>query len=42
MMKPGIGIYDKFKQMFEKYTKEADKARYLILHFIAAHPRHHR
>jgi hypothetical protein len=25
MMKPGIGSYDKFKQMFEKYTLEAGK-----------------
>ena len=22
MMKPGIGTYDQFKQLFEKYTKE--------------------
>ena len=25
MMKPGIGSYDKFKRMFEKYSKEAGK-----------------
>ncbi|HRJ54585.1 MAG TPA: YgiQ family radical SAM protein [Candidatus Thiothrix moscowensis] len=38
MMKPGIGTYDKFKQLFEKYTKEAGKEQYLIPYFIAAHP----
>ncbi len=38
MMKPGIGSYDKFKAMFEKYSKEAGKEQYLIPYFIAAHP----
>ncbi|MEP1471812.1 MAG: YgiQ family radical SAM protein [Halieaceae bacterium] len=38
MMKPGIGSYDKFKSMFEKYSKEAGKEQYLIPYFIAAHP----
>ncbi len=38
MMKPGIGTYDQFKRMFEKYTKEAGKKQYLIPYFIAAHP----
>ncbi|MEE9302514.1 MAG: YgiQ family radical SAM protein [Thiotrichaceae bacterium] len=38
MMKPGIGSYDRFKEMFEKYTKEAGKEQYLIPYFIAAHP----
>ncbi|MFC7462769.1 YgiQ family radical SAM protein [Hydrogenophaga defluvii] len=38
MMKPGIGSYDKFKQMFEKYTEEAGKKQFLIPYFIAAHP----
>jgi len=38
MMKPGIGIYDKFKQMFDQYSKEAGKEQYLIPYFIAAHP----
>jgi uncharacterized radical SAM protein YgiQ len=38
MMKPGIGTYDAFKAMFEKYTKEAGKKQYLIPYFIAAHP----
>ncbi len=38
MMKPGIGSYDKFKQMFEKYSIEAGKKQFLIPYFIAAHP----
>jgi len=38
MMKPGIGTYDRFKKMFEKYTEEAGKKQYLIPYFIAAHP----
>jgi uncharacterized radical SAM protein YgiQ len=38
MMKPGIGSYDRFKQMFEKYSLEAGKKQYLIPYFIAAHP----
>jgi uncharacterized radical SAM protein YgiQ len=38
MMKPGMGAYDEFKQMFEKYSKLADKKQYLIPYFIAAHP----
>lgn len=38
MMKPGIGAYDDFKRLFEKYSKEAGKEQYLIPYFIAAHP----
>lgn len=38
MMKPGIGTYDAFKKMFEKYSKAAGKEQYLIPYFIAAHP----
>ncbi|MFN0313541.1 MAG: YgiQ family radical SAM protein [Burkholderiales bacterium] len=38
MMKPGIGTYEKFKEMFEKYSKEAGKEQYLIPYFIAGHP----
>jgi uncharacterized radical SAM protein YgiQ len=38
MMKPGIGSYDKFKQMFEKFSEEVGKKQYLIPYFIAAHP----
>jgi uncharacterized radical SAM protein YgiQ len=38
MMKPGIGSYDRFKELFEKYSREAGKEQYLIPYFIAAHP----
>jgi len=38
MMKPGIGAYDEFKALFEKYSIEAGKKQYLIPYFIAAHP----
>ncbi len=38
MMKPGMGTYDRFSAMFEKYTKKAGKKQYLIPYFIAAHP----
>jgi uncharacterized radical SAM protein YgiQ len=38
MMKPGIGSYDRFKQLFDKYSAEAGKQQYLIPYFIAAHP----
>jgi radical SAM superfamily enzyme YgiQ (UPF0313 family) len=38
MMKPGMGTYDCFKAMFDKYSKQAGKEQYLIPYFIAAHP----
>jgi uncharacterized radical SAM protein YgiQ len=38
MMKPGVGAYYKFKELFDKYSKEAGKEQYLIPYFIAAHP----
>jgi len=38
MMKPGIGTYDRFKAMFDKYSQEAGKKQYLIPYFIAGHP----
>jgi len=38
MMKPGMGAYHKFKELFDKYSKEAGKEQYLIPYFIAAHP----
>ena len=38
MMKPGIGAYDRFKELFDRYSKEAGKEQYLIPYFIAAHP----
>ncbi len=38
MMKPGIGTYDSFKEMFDAAAKKAGKEYYLIPYFIAAHP----
>jgi uncharacterized radical SAM protein YgiQ len=38
MMKPGIGAYHRFKELFDKYSREAGKEQYLIPYFIAAHP----
>ena len=38
MMKPGIGTYERFKTLFDTYSKQAGKKQYLIPYFIAAHP----
>ena len=38
MMKPGVGTYYKFKELFDRYSKQAGKEQYLIPYFIAAHP----
>ena len=38
MMKPSIGSYDAFKEMFDRFSKKAGKVQYLIPYFIAAHP----
>jgi uncharacterized radical SAM protein YgiQ len=38
MMKPGVGAYDRFRELFDRYSKEAGKEQYLIPYFIAAHP----
>ena len=38
MMKPGIGAYDRFKQLFDLAAREAKKDYFLIPYFIAAHP----
>jgi uncharacterized radical SAM protein YgiQ len=38
MMKPGIGSYYRFRELFDRYSKEAGKEQYLIPYFIAAHP----
>ena len=38
MMKPGIGTYDRFKALFDQYSRDAGKEQYLIPYFIAAHP----
>ncbi|MFA7240920.1 MAG: YgiQ family radical SAM protein [Sulfuricellaceae bacterium] len=38
MMKPGIATYYRFKELFDKFSREAGKEQYLIPYFIAAHP----
>jgi uncharacterized radical SAM protein YgiQ len=38
MMKPGVGAYYRFKELFDRYSKEAGREQYLIPYFIAAHP----
>ena len=38
MMKPGMGSYYRFKELFEQYSREAGKQQYLIPYFISAHP----
>jgi uncharacterized radical SAM protein YgiQ len=38
MMKPGIGSYERFRQLFDEAAKAADKKYFLIPYFIAAHP----
>jgi len=38
MMKPGMGSYERFREMFERFSREAGKEQYLIPYFIAAHP----
>jgi uncharacterized radical SAM protein YgiQ len=38
MMKPGIGTYHRFKELFEKYSEAAGKKQFLIPYFISAHP----
>jgi len=38
MMKPGVGTYYRFRELFDRYSREAGKEQYLIPYFIAAHP----
>ena len=38
MMKPGVGTYYRFRELFDRYSSEAGKEQYLIPYFIAAHP----
>jgi uncharacterized radical SAM protein YgiQ len=38
MMKPGMATYQRFKELFDRYSGEAGKEQYLIPYFIAAHP----
>src|SRR5258708_5687970 len=38
MMKPGVGSYDRFKELFDRFSRQAGKEQCLIPYFIAAHP----
>ena len=38
MMKPGIGSFEAFREMFERFSKAAGKKQHLVPYFIAAHP----
>ncbi len=38
MMKPGIESFYRFRELFERFSKQAGKEQYLIPYFIAAHP----
>ncbi|MGE0767422.1 MAG: YgiQ family radical SAM protein [Hyphomicrobiaceae bacterium] len=38
MMKPGVGAYDRFRQLFDDAARKAGKEYFLIPYFIAAHP----
>jgi uncharacterized radical SAM protein YgiQ len=37
MMKPGIGAYARFKELFDRASQKAGKEQYLIPYFIAGH-----
>src|SRR3984893_1028438 len=41
MMKPGVGTYHKFKELFDKYSMAAGKEQNLIPYFIPEHPGTH-
>jgi len=38
MMKPGVGSFEAFRKLFDKFSQNAGKKQYLIPYFIAAHP----
>jgi uncharacterized radical SAM protein YgiQ len=38
MQKPGVGTYEKFRTLFDRFSHEAGKEQYLIPYFMAAHP----
>ena len=38
MMKPGIDTFYRFRELFERFSRQAGKEQYLIPYFIAAHP----
>jgi len=38
MQKPGVGTYEEFRGMFDRFSRKAGKEQYLIPYFMAAHP----
>ena len=38
MQKPGVGSYEEFRALFERFSRQAGKEQYLIPYFMAAHP----
>lgn len=38
MMKPSIDTYQRFHNLFDQYSKQANKKQYLIPYFISGHP----
>jgi len=38
MMKPGVGSFEAFRKLFNKFSQKAGKKQFLIPYFIAAHP----
>lgn len=38
MLKPPMKNFERFKELFDRFSKEAGKEQYLIPYFIAAHP----
>ncbi len=38
MMKPGVDTFERFRELFDRFSKQAGKQQYLIPYFIAAHP----
>jgi uncharacterized radical SAM protein YgiQ len=38
MQKPGVISYDKFRALFDRFSRQAGKEQYLIPYFMAAHP----
>jgi uncharacterized radical SAM protein YgiQ len=38
MQKPGLRTFDRFRELFERYSRAVGKEQYLIPYFIAAHP----
>jgi radical SAM superfamily enzyme YgiQ (UPF0313 family) len=38
MKKPGKEVFERFRELFDRYSREAGKEQYLIPYFISGHP----